>query len=375
MNDTSFDTCNTKYRILMVTGIYPTQALPHKGTFIKTLVDSLVTRGHEVEIIHPKQGPVIMRYLCAAWQVFWKTLTGRFDIVHGHYGLWCLLARLQWTTPVVAAYLGDDLLGTVTFDGRHTRKSLLVARISRWLCRHVDAVTVKSEQMKRMSSWQDAVVIPDGVDFALFHPIPRKEARTMLGWDQERNYVVFANNPAIAVKNFALAQAALARLHERGIAAELVVANGLAQQQVVQYINASNALILPSLAEGSPNVVKEAMVCNIPVVATDVGDVADLLAHTAGCSICPHDAAALAMGLERALAFQRRTTGREDIYHLDMIHIVDQVLALYQQAIQRKADKRANRFLQIKHLLPDWRSTHDTSAQSINAGRKSLGAD
>jgi glycosyltransferase involved in cell wall biosynthesis len=373
MNDNEF---NKRYRILMVTGIYPTQALPHKGTFIKTLVDSLVVQGHEVEVIHPKQGPVIMRYLSAAWQVFWKTLTGRFDIVHGHYGLWCLVARLQWTTPVVAAYLGDDLLGTVTFDGRYTRKSLLVTRISRWLCRHVEAVTVKSEQMKKMSLWQDAVVIPDGVDFALFHPIPRAEARTMLGWDQDRNYIVFANNPAIAVKNFTLAQTALARLQERGIAAELIVANGLAQQQVVQYINACNALILPSIAEGSPNVVKEAMACNIPVVATAVGDVGKLLAHTAGCSICSHNADALATGLERALAFQKRTTGREDIRHLDMMHVVGQVVALYQQAIQGKAEKRVNPLLQARQLLPDWRFTHGTRSQkSINAGRKSLGAD
>jgi teichuronic acid biosynthesis glycosyltransferase TuaC len=345
MNSDKFDTGNKRYRILMVTGIYPTQALPHKGTFIKTLVDSLVARGHTVEVIHPKQGPVIERYLSAAWQVFWKTLTGRFDIVHGHYGLWCLLARLQWTTPVVAAYLGDDLLGTVTFDGRHTRKSLLVARISRWLCRHVEAVTVKSEQMKKMSLWKDAVVIPDGIDFARFHPIPREEARTILGWDQKRNYIVFANNPAIPVKNFALAQAAIARLQERGITAELVVASGLAQEQVVQYINASNALILPSVAEGSPNVVKEAMACNIPVVATNVGDVAELLAHTAGCSVCPHDADALATGLEKALNFQGPTTGREDIRSLAMVHIVEQVVALYEQAIQKKIEKRTTRFL------------------------------
>ncbi len=348
MNDDKFGTCNKRYRILMVTGIYPTPALPHKGTFVKTLVASLVARGHAVEVIHPRQGPVLMRYLSAAWQVFCKTLTGRFDIVHGHYGLWCLLARLQWTTPVVAAYLGDDLLGTVTFDGSYTHKSLLVARISRWLCRHVEAVTVKSEQMKKMSCWEDAVVIPDGIDFTLFHPVPRVEARTMLGWDQERNYVVFANNPAIAVKNFALAQAAIARLHERGIAAELVVASGLTQQQVVQYMNASNALILPSVAEGSPNVVKEAMACNIPVVATTVGDVAELLAHTAGCSVCPHDADALATGLERAIAFQGRTTGREDICHLDIVCTVEQVEMLYHQAIQRQVQKRASRFLRAE---------------------------
>ena len=82
-------------RILMVTGIYPTSYKPHSGTFIQSQVASLVDAGLEVEIIHPKPGPVPYRYASAAIQVFHKTLNGRFDIVHGHYGLWCLAGRAR----------------------------------------------------------------------------------------------------------------------------------------------------------------------------------------------------------------------------------------------------------------------------------------
>src|SRR5438477_8978526 len=100
-------------RVLMVTGVYPTEQSPHAGTYIKSQVDSLIAAGLEVEVIHPKPGPVSLRYARAIAQVFLKTLTGRFDVVHGHYGLWCLTARMQWTTPVVASFLGSDLLGVV----------------------------------------------------------------------------------------------------------------------------------------------------------------------------------------------------------------------------------------------------------------------
>jgi glycosyltransferase involved in cell wall biosynthesis len=327
---------NKKYRVLMVTGIYPTRSRPHKGTFVKALVDSLVDAGHEVEVVHPRPDQsVAIRYLSATLQVFFKTLTGNFDIVHGHYGLWCLVGRMQWTTPVIAAYLGDDLLGTVTPDGGRSKKSMYVVRISQWLCRHVDGVTVKSSQMQRASLDPNAVIIPDGINFDLFQPVPRAQARQELGWDPDKYYVVFANNPTIPVKNFALAQAAVARLAARGIEAELVVANGLPQSTVMQYINASNALILPSIAEGSPNVVKEAMACNVPVVATDVGDVADVISNTAGCSVCASDAEEMATGLEIAFAHTERTTGREDIKHLDSAVIAHRVLALYDQATKR----------------------------------------
>jgi glycosyltransferase involved in cell wall biosynthesis len=323
------------YKILMVTGIYPTARKPHCGTFIKPLVDALRAEGHQVDLIHPGPAPAPVRYLWAAVLVFLKTLSGRYDIVHGHYGLWCLAARMQWRAATVAAFLGDDLLGTITTRGRYSKKSRLVARISRWLCRVSDAATVKSEQMKLASGEQRVVVIPDGVDFGLFRPIPREEARHVLGWESDKYYVLFANNPSIPVKNFALARQAMCRLAARGIQAELVVASGLPQSAVVYHMNASNALLLPSLAEGTPNVVKEAMACNVPVVATDVGDVAQVIGRTPGCSVCPPDADALAAGLENALRHTEPTSGRADIAHLESSVVLTRVLELYQQALAR----------------------------------------
>src|SRR5437588_10920283 len=252
---------NKSYRVLMVTGIYPTAARPDKGTYIKSQVDSLIAAGMEVEVLHPKPGPVPLRYAGAFAQVFLKTLTGHFDVVHGHYGLWCLTARMQWTTPVVASFLGDDLLGTVIAAGGYSKKGTFVTHISRWLCQHVDAVIVKSEEMKKAASVSkdNIYIIPNGVDFELIRSIPGAEARAALGWDPDRYYILFGNDPRIPVKNFPLAQAAIERLRARGTLAELVVASGLQQTKVVQYMNASNALILPSIAEGSPNVVKETM--------------------------------------------------------------------------------------------------------------------
>ena len=77
---------NRPLRVLMVTGVYPTTARPHAGTFIQTLVEALRTEGVEVEVIHPAPGPVLWRYLSAIFQIWRKTYKGRVDIVHGHYG-------------------------------------------------------------------------------------------------------------------------------------------------------------------------------------------------------------------------------------------------------------------------------------------------
>ena len=327
-------------RVLVVTGIYPTARQPHSGTFIKAQVDALIKAGLEVEIIHPGPGPTVLRYAWAASQVFLKTLRGDFDVVLGYYGQWCLIARLQWTTPVVASFLGSDLLGVVGPKGSYTRQGRMVIALSRLLCRRVDAAVVQSQAMNDVLSGENVFVIPTGIDFDLFHPIPRSEARASLGWDQDRYYVLFGNNPNRPVKNFRLAQAAIEHLEKRGTSAELVVASGLAHTQMVQYINACNALLLSSLHEGSPNVVKETMACNVPVVSTDVGDVAQVIGRTQDCCLCPHNPVALAAGLEKALARTEPTTGRADTQHLESSVIARQMVALLMQAAQKRKRRR-----------------------------------
>ena len=324
-------------RVLMVTGIYPTKELPHKGTFIKSQADSLVAAGVEVEVIHPKPGPIWLRYARTIAQVFLKARTKRFDIVHGHYGQWCLFSCLQWSTPVVASFLGDDLLGTPLGGDKYSKLHALNVHISRWLCARVDAVIVKSEQMRKAAGREGIFVIPNGVDFELFRPVPRAQARAVLGWDRDRYYILFGNDPTIPRKGFDLAQAAIERLRAKGISCELVVASGLPQTTLVQYINASNALILSSISEGSPNIVKEAMACNALVVATHVGDVAEVIGRTEGCSVCLHDPDELAAGIERALQHGGPTTGRQDISRLECSIVAQRVIAVYEHVLQKKA--------------------------------------
>ena len=322
-------------RVLVVTGIYPTEQRPHKGTFIKSQVDSLVAAGVEVEVLYPEPGPVLWRYIRTIAQVWQKARTRQFDIIHGHNGQWCLFTRFQWWTPVVASFLGSDLLGLPLDNGKFSRLHGLNANVSHWLCRHVDAVIVQSEEMKRAVKGGRALIIPNGVDFELFHPIPRAEARSALGWDQNRHYLLFGNDPMRPEKGFKLGQAAVERLQAKGVPIELVVANGLPQTKVVQYINASDALFLPSLCEGSPSIVKEAMACNTPVVATNVGDVAEVIGRTQGCSVCREDPDDLAAGIEKTLQHSGPTTGRNDISHLECSVIAEQVIAVYESVLEK----------------------------------------
>ena len=108
----------TPLRILTVTGIYPTAELPYKGTFVESDVLALREAGHSVDVIHPAPGlPRALRYLSAAARVLRAVASRRYDVVHGHYGVWCAVARLYWRAPLICTFHGDDVLGTPSGDG------------------------------------------------------------------------------------------------------------------------------------------------------------------------------------------------------------------------------------------------------------------
>ena len=91
--------------------------------------------------------------------------------------------------------------------------------------------------------------------------------------------------------------------------------------------------------EGSPNVVKEAMACNCPVVATDVGDVAWLFGNTPGYFLTGFKPEAVAENIRLALQYvkeSRKPKGRERIMDLklDASSTAKRLISVYQSVLR-----------------------------------------
>ena len=64
----------------------------------------------------------------------------------------------------------------------------------------------------------------------------------------------------------------------------------------------SDVFVLPSLTEGSPNVLLEAMAAQVPIVATGVGGVPEIVENEESALLVPaNDPAALAAAIARLL--------------------------------------------------------------------------
>jgi teichuronic acid biosynthesis glycosyltransferase TuaC len=328
-------------KVLVATAMYPTEDRPFFGTFVRTQVESLRKIGVDAEPFVLAGRSRKMMYAQAVPALRRRLERGDVDVVHAHYSYVGAVARMQRRVPVVLTFHGDDLLGTVGADGETASWSRAVARAGKLLASQVDAVIVQTAQMAHiLRSVPNVHVLPHEVDLELFAVTPRSEARAQLGLDPDRPYLLFAASPDVAVKRFPLARDAVELVRSAGAEAELLVVHREPQDRLALYMNACDALVFTSFQEGSPNVIKQAMACNLPIVSTDVGDVAEVIAGTDGCVVVEPTPGAVAAGLEQVLARGGRTNGRAEVSHLSCEAVASRLAVLYDEVVGRDASRR-----------------------------------
>jgi len=192
-------------------------------------------------------------------------------------------------------------------------------------------------------------VIPSGLDLDLFRPIPKEVARKQLGMDSAARLVLFVGRTHQARKRYALAQTSVELLNERLAAAgeagvQLIVAWGVPHGQIPIYMNAADVLVVTSMQEGSPNVVKEALACNLPVVSVPVGDVPERLRGVAGSEVTADDRPeTIAAALERVLSRGGRIDGRSAVRDLDERILTERVVEVYRSVLRDRAPSAETR--------------------------------
>jgi hypothetical protein len=172
-------------------------------------------------------------------------------------------------------------------------------------------------------------VLPNGVDTDVFRPQDRAQARRELGWNVDGRVALFAADPAVARKRYWLAEAAVRRARTELPDLRLEVAQGVTPDRVPLLMNAADCLLHTSSIEGSPNAVKEALMCNLPVIATPAGDIRELLDGVSPSSVCEPSEAALSAALVECLRNPRRSNGRDLAARLDAAVIAGSLLSLY----------------------------------------------
>jgi teichuronic acid biosynthesis glycosyltransferase TuaC len=305
--------------VLFVTNMYPTDAHPASGTFVADQVRSLRETGVQTEVLLADRSSEGRRtYRDLARRVRVQVRSTNPHLVHVMYGgvMADTVTRIVDDRPVLVSFCGADLEGNATNGPLGALSARYGVAASARAARRAAGIVVKSrnlfDALAKSLDYSRVWIVPNGVDLSRFAPRDRTACQQRLGWDPGRKHVLFPAPPARAEKGFPLADAAIRALAQAGLDVRLHALDGVPHEEVPIWLNAADAVVLTSVREGSPNVVKEALACDVPVVSVDVGDVRERLTGIVGCFIAdrtPDDLSAkLAAALERGRIDGRATT-------------------------------------------------------------------
>jgi teichuronic acid biosynthesis glycosyltransferase TuaC len=276
-------------RALVVSNMLPDAAHPERGRFVRDQVAALrALDGLEVELHELAPGP---RALARAPYELRRRFAGpagapgarrraqpRFDVVHAHFGL------TAW--PALAVPTHVRALTVHGSDVRHPRTRIATAAVLPLIDLLGAASAALVRELPGRRAQARAHVLPCGVDTERFRPLPRATVRAQLGLDPGLAYVLFAADPARPEKRHDLA---LELAHTLGV--RLLTLGGVAPEDVPLWVNAANAVLVPSEREGFGLAVLEALACDVPVLATPVGVHREALDGVEGTLCAPFELA------------------------------------------------------------------------------------
>lgn len=253
----------------------------------------------------------------------------KIQLIHAHGilpdGFASVLLGRALHLPVVCTIHGSDI-------NIYPRRNYCTRLATTWALRRADRLIAVSHRLREGATSLvgplEVDVIHNGADPTKFRSYPTDEARRRLNLPLRKKILLFVGN-LVPAKGAEFLLRALARLNRSnvvlylvgdgplrasldllavslGIRESIVFVGPMPHQEIPLWLSAADCLVIPSLSEGFPALLPEAMLCRVPIVATDVGGITELLSHGKnGWIVSSGDAAALARGIDALLTMNK----------------------------------------------------------------------
>lgn len=318
-------------KVLMLTTGWPTQKNPNSSPFIYRQYIFLKKHGVDVDVFHLQSNHNPFNYLMG-WikvrKLIWKN---SYNIIHAQWGHSATLA-IPTKLPLVITFRGMDLEGIVNKKGNYSIYGKLLITISKFTSYFANEIVVVSKNLGDKLKDKNYKILPSGINLDLFKPLDKLECRKKLGLPDNKKLILFTADPNHPRKRFHLAKQSVKLLKDK-IDCELIICTNQSHEDVVLFMNAADCLILTSATEGSPNVVKEALACNLSIVSTQVGDVEERKGSLNHFEICDSRPEEISNALFKVLSTKNEINNRKSVLHLDENIITSKLIEIYHKAI------------------------------------------
>lgn len=312
--------------------MYPNEDDPNYGIFVKEQIDAIERircLDKVIYVIDGRKG--FKEYVKSMFIIRRIVRKGNFDLVHIHYGLsglFLLLGRIK--APVLMTLHGGDIQA-------EQGKTVQVA-LTKMILKKCDFAITLNDRMNNIAKQfvHQTQIVPCSVNINLFNESPKKEKRKA-----DTVKILFPSAKSRVVKDYPLFQKTCEILRQQySLNVEEYCLENFSRQQVAELFNRMDVLLMTSISEGSPQVVKEAMACNLPIVSTNVGDVSILLDGVRGSYVAnTRDANEMALLVSKSLKCEKGgLLPRNQIIklRLDDDSIAGRIVLVYEQLLNER---------------------------------------
>lgn len=348
----------TNMKVLFISNLYPNSKEPNKAAFNRQKVEALskycqivvvapifwfplkslraIQREEEIsgiKIFHPRVFyiPKFFRFLYG-WFYYLSIkpfIDGlikeySFDAIFASWlypDAWAAvkLAKI-YNKPVISEALGTD----INVYTKYFLRRILIRQTLKGSDYIIAPSQALREKIVKLGITQDKVkLVYVGVNHQLFFPQDKDYSRDKLGLIREGKIVLFIGNlvkikgidylvKALALANnenwqlLIIGQGPLDKvirkiIKQYGLDKRVSLLGQVSHNQIPLWLNAADLLCLPSLNEGLPNVILEAMAVGKPVIASNVGGVKEIIDDNSGVLVPPGDSHRLALEIEKVI--------------------------------------------------------------------------
>lgn len=291
------------------------------GIVVHNQAKSLKQKGIEIEYyLINKKG--LWGYLKAIQPLIKRLKTIEYNAIHAHYSLSGYVAGFAHffagkKRPLLVSLMGSDTQGA-------NIKLKLIQIFANFFWSHT---IIKSKSMTKSLKIKNLSIIPNGINL--------EEIKAPSNSDKRNNNILFPADPNRVSKNFPLAKKSFNALGDTNH--ELKLLYNRSHEEIINNLQTCSCVLMTSRWEGSPNIIKEAMACNTPIVATRVGDIESLIRDVKGCYLTEDTPKSISAGIHKAILYAQEsihTNGREKLkdLKLDSDSIADKIIELYERA-------------------------------------------
>ena len=261
----------------------------NSGIFMHQSRKKLVDKGVDIELLFVGKYNLIT-YSKNFILYFFKILFTKNCIVHAQYGSFCAFFTVFLpSSKKIVSLRGSDFYRMnykTKKENYKTKTAVYLTQVSLMFFKKIITISEKMKEDLEKNNGFKSIALTDAPNPDFIYKIDKTDARRKLALNDNDVYVLFSSidlKNEIKRTNLALKSIEKAQLQNRNI--KLLTLNNVNYEDVNLYINACDVILITSVYEGWPNIVKEGLVCEKPFISTLISDLPKIAKKENDCYI------------------------------------------------------------------------------------------